>query len=311
MKNRILSFALLALVGLMLFGAKNSFAQGNRRGEPNVLSSGYYVVDSDDNAPLPWRPNYFFIDTLFQPFTWYRIKSGAQQFFPGDRPLHYFYRPDANHTYSGPLLGQGWSNAATMDTTEDCMAGPIPIGFTFNFYQANFDSLFISSNGYLGFGSSNATMRADGWAGSPAMYCNPNNPDLGVKATLSFSPINSAICALFADCDFRPFLDSSKVYIRTSPSQDSFFVSYYNLRIRPSSPNNVENGTGRDNLFIKKMQIVFTRQDSSIQINYGSFSGTILGFPPIPAYRVFQRNSTIGLDQCSQDGSDVGELWNS
>ena len=59
MKNRILSFALLAFVGLMLFGVKNSSAQGNRRGEPNILSSGYYVVDSDDNAPLPWRPNYF------------------------------------------------------------------------------------------------------------------------------------------------------------------------------------------------------------------------------------------------------------
>src|SRR5579872_1088392 len=91
MKNRILSFALLAIMSLMLFGVKNSLAQGNRRGEPNVLATGYYVVDSDDNAPTPWRPNYFFIDTLYQPYTWYRIKSGPQQFFPGDRELHYFY----------------------------------------------------------------------------------------------------------------------------------------------------------------------------------------------------------------------------
>src|SRR5439155_394214 len=97
------------------------------------------------------------------------------------------------------------------------------------------------------------------------------------------------------DNDFRPGGDTSKVYIRTSPSTDSFFVSWYNMRIRPAAPNAVENGTGRDNLFIKKLQVVFTRQDSSIQINYGPFSGTILGFPPVPAYRVFQRNSTIGL----------------
>jgi hypothetical protein len=53
MKNRILFFALLMLTGLMLFGVKNSSAQGNRRGEPNVLATGYYVVDSDDNAPTP------------------------------------------------------------------------------------------------------------------------------------------------------------------------------------------------------------------------------------------------------------------
>lgn len=278
MKNRILSFALLALVGLMLFGAKDSFAQGNRRGEPNVLSSGYYVVDSDDNAPLPWRPNYFFIDTLYQTFSWYRIKSGARQSFLGDRPWHFFYRPDQ------------LSNLATMDTIDNCMAGPIPIGFNFpfNFYADNYDSVFISSNGYLGF-----RPRAEANAGTPPMYCSNANPDL--RGGIGSSAISSAICALFADCDFRASGDTSKVYIRTSPSQDSFFVNYYNLRIRPSAPNGVENGTGRDNLFIKKMQIVITRQDSSIQINYGPFSGTILGFPPVPAYRVFQRNSTIGV----------------
>src|SRR5882672_5590498 len=93
MKNRILSIALLAFIGLMLFGVKNSFAQGNRRGEPNNVSTGYYVVDSDDNAPAPWRPNYFFVDTGFQSFSWYRIKNGPQQSFPADRPWHFFYRP--------------------------------------------------------------------------------------------------------------------------------------------------------------------------------------------------------------------------
>ena len=290
MKNRILFFAFLALMGLMLFGAKNASAQGNRRGEPNVLSTGYYVVDSDDNAPLPWRPNYFFIDTLYQGFSWYRIKSGAQQRFPGDRELHYFYKPDASHTYSGPLPNQGWSNAATMDTIDNAMAGPIPIGFTFNFYNdgpslvGNYDSLFISTNGYIGFDP-----RATAWT----TYTANANPDL--KGGIGGSSINAAICALFADNDFRASGDTSKVYIRTSPSQDSFFVNWYNMRIRPSAPNGVENGTGRDNLFIKKLQVVFTRQDSSIQINYGSFSGTILGFPPVPAYRVFQRNSTIGV----------------
>src|SRR5207237_6252323 len=35
--------------------------------------------------------------------------------------------------------------------------------------------------------------------------------------------------------------------------------------------------------------------DSSIQVNYGPFSGSIQAFPPVQAYRLFQRNSTIGV----------------
>ncbi|MEP7233800.1 MAG: T9SS type A sorting domain-containing protein [Ignavibacteriota bacterium] len=296
MKNRILSFALLAIMSLMLFGVKNSFAQGNRRGEPNVLSTGYYVVDSDDNAPTPWRPNYFFIDTLFQPYTWYRIKNGPQQSLIGDRPLHYFYDP-TGRTYNGPLPGQGWTNVTTMDSTNDAMAGPIPIDFGalgFNFYGDRCDSLFISSNGFIGF-----RPRAEAWAGNPAMYTSPRNLDL--KAAIPTTAPYSSIFALHGDDDFRTKNDSSKVYIRTNLNGDSMFVNYYNLRLTTTpvsghgGANNIENGTGRDQLFIKKMQIVFTRVDSSIQINYGAFSGTILAFPPVPAYRVFQRNSTVGL----------------
>src|SRR5258706_15754944 len=115
MKSRILSFALLALVVSMLFGAEKSQAQ-NRRGEPNILATGYYVVDSDDNAPLPWRPNYFFLDTVYQPFSWYRIKNGPRQITPGDRPWHFFYRPDQ---FTGP----GGTPSPTMDTTDNCLAG--------------------------------------------------------------------------------------------------------------------------------------------------------------------------------------------
>src|SRR5258708_2355482 len=117
MKNRILSFALFVLVISLLLGAEKSQAQ-NRRGEPNVLATGYYVVDSDDNAPLPWRQNYFFMDTVYQPYSWYRIKSGQRQFFPGDRPWHFFYNP---------LQMTNGVGSPVMDTTDDAIAGPIPI----------------------------------------------------------------------------------------------------------------------------------------------------------------------------------------
>jgi len=294
MKNRILIIALLALAGSMLFGAKNSFAQ-NRRGEPNVLPTGYYVVDSDDNAPLPWRPNPIFLDTLYQPFTWYRIKNGARQFFPGDRPFHYFYRPD-QFLASPPNLP--WTASPTMDTVDNCMAGPIPIGFTFNFYNdagtidGGYDSLFISSNGFIGF-----RPRAEAWAGTPPLYCSNVQPDLKNKISSSTPAI---IAALFCDGIFNPSNDTSKVYIRTSPGVDTFFCNYYNLRLNQNGHNYLENGVGRDKIYIRKLQVVFTRIDSSIYVYYGPFSGAIQGFPPVQAYRLFQRNSTIGIVNASK-----------
>jgi hypothetical protein len=40
----------------------------------------------------------------------------------------------------------GWTG------TDDGYAGPIPIGFDFNFYGNNYDELHVGSNGYLSFG---------------------------------------------------------------------------------------------------------------------------------------------------------------
>jgi hypothetical protein len=65
--------------------------------------------------------------------------------------------------------------------------------------------------------------------------------------------------------------------------------------MRPSQPNGVEAGRGNDKLFSTKFQIVITRADSSIQINYGPFAGQIFTLPVVQAARVFQRNSSVGL----------------
>ncbi len=275
MKNRLYIFALLLAVTGLLFTADTSYGQGNRRAEPNILSTGYYAVDSDDDVPTPWRPNYFFVDTLFQPFSWRRIASGPSQI--GSIYPYYFYRPDQ------------LANPLTMDTTNNAMAGPIPMGFTFNFYGTDRDSVYISTNGFIGlckWDTARATL------GSTPEYCSPNAVDF--KSGFGSGP-RGIIALMMADNDFRPGDDSSKVYVRTSPSQDSFFVSYFNMRIIPASPNNVPNGTGRDRLFVRRMQVVMTRNDSSIQVNYGQFAGTILGFPPVQAWRVFQNNSSLGM----------------
>ncbi|HWF45160.1 MAG TPA: FlgD immunoglobulin-like domain containing protein, partial [Candidatus Kapabacteria bacterium] len=92
---------------------------------------------------------------------------------------------------------------------------------------------------------------------------------------------------------------TSLVYYRTATSLDTFMVNYYNFRMRPGSPNNFApagftNG-GADRIFIKKFQIVLANSDSSIQINYGPFSGSVNSFPPVLAWSLFEANSAIGL----------------
>ena len=285
---------MLFVVGC-LFSTGNVNAQGSRRAEPNVLSTGYYAVDSDDDAPTPWRPNYFFVDTAFQPFTWTRIASGPQQAGVNLDVKKYFYRPDQA---IGP----------SMDTTDNALAGPMHMGLKlpFAFYNVNYDSVTISTNGFIGFLSATGGGANPGYAKFPAansplpMYAYNNNTMGGFRTGLANNP-KAIIAAMYADLDLRPNKDSSKVYIRTNPGADSFFVSFYNIRILPSSPyNSIEPGTGRDRLFISKMQIVLTLVDSSIQINYGPFNGTILGFPPVQAWRIFQRNSSLGVINASQ-----------
>lgn len=286
MKNRLFSLAMLIVLGLVMFASSNSNAQGSRRAEPNVLSTGYYAVDSDDDAPTPWRPNYFFVDTTFQPFTWQRVGSGPQQFYPPDRC---FVRPSQ-------LSG----NLNLMDTTDNAMAGPFPIGFPtgFNFYGVNYDSVYISSNGFIGFRPWAEAAAVSATYNNLEMYCDNIRDDF--KNGASSAP-KATIAAMFADLDMlRGNQDSTKVYVRRSPGQDSFFVSFYNMRMNPNTNGSINNssfpsGTGYTRIFISRMQIVFTRSDSSIQVNYGPFSGTILSFPPVQAWRVFQNNSSLGL----------------
>ena len=50
----------------------------NPRTQP-AISTGYYFVDSDDDAADFWRPDPSqFVDTLTESATWRRIVSGAK-----------------------------------------------------------------------------------------------------------------------------------------------------------------------------------------------------------------------------------------
>ncbi len=278
MMRRLYYLSMLACLALLTFVSGVKAQPGARRGEPNVLSTGYYVVDSDDNAPTPWRPNYFFVDTNYHAFEWRRVISGPRQF---SAPGTYFFNPSYGN------------NFATMDTANEAMAGPFALnmGHSWNYYNSNYDSVYISSNGFIGFGT-----YAQASAGTPPAYCKGTPVDL-LNSASSAPP--AIIAALWADLDIRALGDSSRVYYRTATTLDTFMVNYYNFRLRPSSPNISSPASwtsgGGDRIFIKKFQIVLANSDSSIQFNYGPFSGSINNFPPVLAWRVFENSAAIGL----------------
>lgn len=98
-----------------------------------VVSTGYYIVDSDDNADPAWK-NYPFrlpideIDLNYQPTTWRQIVSGAHQF-----PESYWDgHPEGKPFFQNPATKTSQLPYGT-DSTDNAFAGPIPIGFDFYF----------------------------------------------------------------------------------------------------------------------------------------------------------------------------------
>src|SRR5690348_11763238 len=139
MRKLLLSLCTLAVFGLL---ADMAMAQGPDPARkwiptpPSTLGTGYYVVDSYDAANAPWRPTFQFNDTLYQYKLglWHHIANGPRSFVvPFGQPLPVYW-----HSSGG-------------DTTNNTFAGPIPIGFKFNFYGNDYASVYLSSNGYVGF----------------------------------------------------------------------------------------------------------------------------------------------------------------
>jgi hypothetical protein len=220
------------------------------------------------------------MDTSYNRVEWSELWTGPQQNAP-----HGQYWFDYTHITQPSL----------MDTVDNCMAGPIymQLGNHWNFYGTNYDSVYFSSNGFIGF-----RPYSEAVAGSPPMYQNGNAANL---LSPSASLPHAIVAAFWADLDIRHGgpADTSKVYYRTSPSVDTFFVNYYNFRLHPGGSNQAPpegwTAPGANKLFIKKFQIVLASTDSSIQINYGGFTGSINGFPPTLAYLQFENNVSIGL----------------
>ena len=299
--RRAYYLSLLVCLSVLAFASIGRAQSADRRGTGNSLSTGYFIVDSDDNAPAPWRPTYFFLDTTYLPSQWNKVWTGPQQ----NAPLgHFFFDP--THLAQPSL----------MDTVNDCLVGPIWMGLShhWNFYgngqtgataTGNYDSVYFSSNGFIGF-----KPYSYGAVGSPAPYANPNRVNL---ATSYGSAPQAIIAALWTDLDIRHggTNDTSKIYYYTSVTADTFIVNYYNFRLRPSAINRLPSpfqftNIGGDRLYCKKFQIVLANSDSSIQINYGGFTGGINGFPPLLSYTAWGDNVSIGLtNESGSQGTGV------
>lgn len=107
-----------------------------------AISTGYYFVDSDDEAPDYWRPDPSqFVDTLTEPGTWRRIVSGPNQIQPS------YWMDPARNVYGGHAYFRNPGNLS--DSTDDAIAGPIDIGFEFYFNGVRYDSFYVSTNGLI------------------------------------------------------------------------------------------------------------------------------------------------------------------
>ena len=232
--------------------------------KPDSLGTGYYVVDSDDPISSEyWRPRYNFVDTTFQAYTWHRILPGPNSFLPP--------RPGTPNPVYWRMFGS--------DTTDNTFAGPIPIGFTFNYYNQNYDSLYLSSNGFIGFGT---FARATGLDG-PAFTM---NPAAGGNGCMPNGSMPKAIAAfLMTDGEMvRTNFDSSKAFYRTNLSNDSFYLTFYNYYHKSGGSTN-----NTIHKFRADIQIVITRQDSSVTFQYRKFYGVVtIGLTAYSAENIFR-----------------------
>ncbi|MBM2814271.1 MAG: FlgD ig protein [Ignavibacteria bacterium] len=154
---------------------------GNSIGNAAV-STGYYFVDSDDEAPDYWRPIPEIIDTSTEQGLWKDIavgprvgpSSGLKQFWTdaskGDSSegWRFFRNPAVPITSTIPadssyfsMPGENSDIFAT-DSTDNAFAGPIPLRFGFYFNGLRYDSFYVSTNGIIALTNRRYTYNTDG-----------------------------------------------------------------------------------------------------------------------------------------------------
>lgn len=146
------------------FSAWNSTAPNypfnNSLGNPHnnpAISTGYYFVDSDDNAPQFWLPSEQLDDTTNDAAMWRKIATGPRQqvktyWTLGDSSNQgqpFFRNPALPVQNKGDFFETGVSYGT--DSTDDAIAGPIALNLQgkFLFNGIPYDSVYVSTNGII------------------------------------------------------------------------------------------------------------------------------------------------------------------
>jgi hypothetical protein len=245
-------------------------------GAPVPQSGGYGFIDSSDPVAYSWRPQYLFVDTAYQRSQWYRVAPG----------------PYVAPSTVAPLVH--WQSISG-DSTDNTFAGPIPIGFSFTYFGKSYDSLYLSSNGYVVFGSYARASGADGTGAATA----PTASGFGCMPSAAL-PHG---CAAFLATDnelLRTQNDSSRAFFRTNPTKDTFYLTVYNVY-------HISNASTAYTVhkFRVDVQVVLTKQDSALTFMYRKFYGVAtIGLSAFSAEQVFRAGCIP--DGCDQYAVSIG-----
>lgn len=138
-----------------------------------AVSTGYYWIDDREelsNELFPnMRPSPVKIDTGYQPELWRKIVAGPRIFSKtywenNKQEGTAFFRQPAD----GPTESSFWTEP--LDTTDEAIAGPIPIGIQGGFYfnGIRYDSFYVSTNGIIALTNRRYFYDADGKRVIPA-----------------------------------------------------------------------------------------------------------------------------------------------
>lgn len=129
------------------------FAETTQQNNPNnkvaAISTGYYWIDSretlDPKLFPGMKPIPAVADTNYQSELWRKIVAGPR-IYP---KAHWDDNPEGKPFFRQPSDLNFWTNPS--DSTDDAIAGPIPIGIRGGFYfnGIRYDSFYVSTNGLI------------------------------------------------------------------------------------------------------------------------------------------------------------------
>ncbi|MBN1619432.1 T9SS type A sorting domain-containing protein [candidate division WOR-3 bacterium] len=173
----------------------------------------------------------------------------------------------------GPTFN--WIDISTIGTQvtglmDDNVMGPFPIGFDFPYYWYAVDQVYVGSNGYLSFSSNQ----------------NFAHPFQNLPSTLAPPDL---IAIYTGDLDFSPGAAYGSCYYYTSPTLDTFIVTYDSVKEWDVA------GT------YHTFQVILTKADSCITMQYGPQNGTYNHSGEADIVGIQNITKTIGL-QYFRDG---------